>query len=322
MILILTSKQDVHVDEVVRKLDRRGSSVFRLNSEDILKRYRFQLGIGPGGEWFGTCTDQLGRTLDLRTVRVAWYRKPSFDFDYELNLDEESRRFAGAEIRSFFETLYTLPGIVWINPPHASDRAKTKFQQLLMAVDGGVRVPRTLITTSPDAAKEFFHSCGDVALVKAIYTANATIDGRNRGVPSIKIGPEEFYGLIDQVRLAPVQFQEYVEKAFELRITIIGDAVIAVRIDSQTHEETKVDWRLHSALNSYSVFELPQGITFFCRELLRLQGLMYGAMDFIVTPQHEYFFLENNPFGQYLWLEIETGAPLTDTMCDLLQRYE
>lgn len=44
-------------------------------------------------------------------------------------------------------------------------------------------------------------------------------------------------------------------------------------------------------------------------------------MDFIVTPEGEYYFLENNPFGQYLWLEIETGIPLTETMCNLLIEY-
>lgn len=322
MILILTSKQDVHVDQAIRELARRGSSVFRLNSEDILTHYKFQLGIDSNQNWFGKCIDQLGRTLDLRAVRVAWYRKPSFDFDYEIGLDTESRRFAGAEIRSFFEALYSLPTVTWINPPHASDAAKTKFRQLLIATEYGVKVPKTLITTDPDAARGFFLTCGEVALVKAVYTANATIDGKNRGVPSIKIGAERFYSIADQIRLAPVQFQEYVEKEFELRITVMGEAIFAVRIDSQQHQATMVDWRLDAELNDYSLFELPEKISRFCLDLLRLQGLRYGAMDFIVTPAGEYVFLENNPFGQYLWLELETGAALTAAMCELLQSYE
>ncbi len=44
-------------------------------------------------------------------------------------------------------------------------------------------------------------------------------------------------------------------------------------------------------------------------------------MDFIVTPKDEYVFLENNPFGQYLWLEIETKIPLTEEICNLLVSY-
>lgn len=29
-------------------------------------------------------------------------------------------------------------------------------------------------------------------------------------------------------------------------------------------------------------------------------------------------FLEINPNGQYLWIEDETGLPITDAICDLL----
>jgi hypothetical protein len=45
-------------------------------------------------------------------------------------------------------------------------------------------------------------------------------------------------------------------------------------------------------------------------------------MDFIVTPGGQYVFLENNPFGQYLWLELKTGLPLTEVICDLLVRHD
>ena len=32
-------------------------------------------------------------------------------------------------------------------------------------------------------------------------------------------------------------------------------------------------------------------------------GLTYGAIDLIVTPAGEYVFLENNPVGQFLFVE-------------------
>jgi hypothetical protein len=38
----------------------------------------------------------------------------------------------------------------------------------------------------------------------------------------------------------------------------------------------------------------------------------------IVTPEDEYVFLELNPNGQWLWLELELGLPLVATMADLL----
>ena len=55
-----------------------------------------------------------------------------------------------------------------------------------------------------------------------------------------------------------------------------------------------------------------------CVDFLKRQNMLFGAFDIIVTPDGEYVFLENNPFGQYLWLEVETGLPLSEEMAHLL----
>lgn len=191
----------------------------------------------------------------------------------------------------------------------------------MLAHEYKIKIPKTIITTQPSKAKEFFISCGENVLVKTIYTGNITIDGMNQGIPSRKIGKDDFYKFYESISLSPTQLQEYVEKAFELRITVIGEKVFAVKIDSQVNEETKIDWRLHTKMNPHSIFELPSKIENFCVDFLKEQGLVYGAMDFIVTPKDEYYFLENNPFGQYLWLEIETNVPLTEEICNLLISY-
>ena len=47
-------------------------------------------------------------------------------------------------------------------------------------------------------------------------------------------------------------------------------------------------------------------------------GLCYGAIDMILTPDGRYVFIEINPNGQYLWIEQETGLPISAAICDLL----
>jgi len=321
MVLIFTRKQDTHTDEVIRLLSKKSIKVFRLNSEDILSKYNINFSIRKDGSWEGEIVDQLGRVLDLRHQKVAWLRKPDFNFFGDHPDKSAEEFFAESETKAFINSVYSLPNIKWINPPFIANGVKVKFQQLLLANKMGIKTPKTIITNQPELAKEFFVSCGEEVLLKSIYTANITINGLNQAIPSRKIGKEQFYSNYQNIALCPTQLQEYVEKAFELRITIIGDKVFAVKIDSQLHEETKIDWRLHTKLNPHSIFELPASIEKFCIDFLKEQGLVYGAMDFIVTPQGEYCFLENNPFGQYLWLEIETGIPLTETMCNLLISY-
>ena len=158
-------------------------------------------------------------------------------------------------------------------------------------------------------------------MVETGDTSSVDIDGVVQGIPSRKVGADDFYEHYQSIALSPTQLQEYIEKAFELRVTVIGNRVFAVRIDSQLHEETKVDWRLHTQLNPHSVYELQHEIKQFCLAFLAEQRLLYGAMDFIVTPKGEYYFLEHNPFGQYLWLEHETKLPLTEEICNLLVHY-
>lgn len=319
-VLIFTNKEDTHADGVIRKLSAQNVQVFRLNSEDFLNQYKTYLYIDSQGSWSGTISDQLDRVLDIKTLKVAWFRKPDFDFFGRQAISAEEE-FAASETRALINVLYSIPNIRWINDPFVANRAKVKFQQLLLASTLNIKVPRTLITTQPELAKEFFSACGQEVLVKTIYTSSVNIDGVNQGIPSRKVGADEFYKHYESIALSPTQLQEYIEKAFELRVTVIGDRVFAVKIDSQIHEETRVDWRLCTQLNPHAVYKLPSEIEQFCVAFLQEQQLLYGAMDFIVTPRGEYYFLENNPFGQYLWLEHETQLPLTEEICNLLLYY-
>lgn len=318
MILILTNKQDTHADEVIRYLGKRDIPVFRLNTENILNRYEFSISISESTSWFGLLTDETGRELYLHDVRTAWFRKPEFEFESPAPMDANSADFAASEARALIETLYALPNIVWVNDPFAASRAKVKLPQLLLAKEFGITVPATIITNSPKDAERFFDTHERDVITKSIYTSNVTIGGQNQGILTTRIDPSVFEVSSDSISACPTQLQEYVEKDFELRVTVIGDEVLAVKIDSQALDQTKVDWRRHAKLLPHSVYELPPRLQEFCNQFIRSQGLVYGAMDFVVTPDGEFVFLENNPFGQYLWLELETGLPFTRTMAEFL----
>ena len=318
MILIFTNKVDPHADAVIRELGRRNVPVFRLNSEDILTKYDLNLTINSHAQWSGTIIDEMDRVLALENLRVAWFRKPEFDFSLNIPLGKEVQEFVCAETKALIEILYALPDILWINDPFIANSSKVKFQQLLLAQKKGIRIPRTLITTVPQVAKTFLSDCYGTVLTKAIYAGNVTINGLSQGIPSQKVTQKEFLKRFKSISISPTQLQEYIDKVFELRVTVFGDSVFAVRIDSQQHKATRIDWREYTELNPHSTFELPSRIHDFCVEFLREQGLLFGALDFIVTHNDEYVFLENNPFGQYLWLENMTGVPLTNAMCDLL----
>ncbi|KAG9585819.1 hypothetical protein KCV01_g13671, partial [Aureobasidium melanogenum] len=106
------------------------------------------------------------------------------------------------------------------------------------------------------------------------------------------------------IELAPCIYQEYVEKAFELRVTVIGERIFAAKIEDGAGG-TFVDWRYETGRPNFrmTATELDASVQDLIHELVRRLGLSFGCLDFIVDPDGELYFLEINPNGQFLFLE-------------------
>ena len=106
--------------------------------------------------------------------------------------------------------------------------------------------------------------------------------------------------------LSPGLFHEYIEKDVELRVTVIGDDVFVAEIHSQDREATSVDWRDwdNGGLEiRYSKGALPDEVQDRCVRLVRSYGLNFSTMDIVRTPDGRHVFLENNPNGNFMWIE-------------------
>jgi glutathione synthase/RimK-type ligase-like ATP-grasp enzyme len=94
--------------------------------------------------------------------------------------------------------------------------------------------------------------------------------------------------------------------------------VFAVKIDSQEKEQTKYDWRKDQLNVGYKTFDLPIEIKTKLLALHKEFKLVYGAYDFIVDPNGEYYFLEVNPAGQWLWMEEAIGLNISEAVAKRL----
>ena len=124
---------------------------------------------------------------------------------------------------------------------------------------------------------------------------------------------------IDLIKNTPGIFQEYIPKLLELRITVIGRKVFATEIHSQEHEQAEHDWRGGKIDKIFHCpHELPKSIEAMCLKFVEYFDLTFGAIDMILTPDGKYIFLENNPSGQFGWIEGRTNVPLTATLATML----
>ena len=312
-ILIVCREFDPHVDQMVVMLRQLGIDCLRWIVESFPRDA--SLTVESDGAGFAGILKTPGWEADLRSVRSVWYRR-SAPPDLPGTLKEEERRFATSEARAAFDGLCRVTDWFWVNHPDRVRVAGSKMLQLKVAAELGFRIPRTLVSNDPDAVRRFFRAHGGRIIYKPFNSG--FFAGTQKVCYTTPLAERDLANL-DLIRLTPGLFQENLAKRFEVRVTIIGRTVFATKIDSQSRPEAAQDWREAETDDLPHVpHRLPAEIESRCLAFLDRFGLAYGAMDFIVTPEGDYVFLENNPSGQFGWIEDRTGEPMTATLARML----
>jgi glutathione synthase/RimK-type ligase-like ATP-grasp enzyme len=187
--------------------------------------------------------------------------------------------------------------------PEAVWKAELKPFQLEIAAAHGLTVPNTLISNVPSSIRAFFHSCHGQLIAKPVRSGHIVQNGLDHAVYTTKICLGDLEDLEDAT-LSPTIYQELIPKDFDIRVTVVGRRIFAAAIDSQTDPDASVDWRRTSnpKLPHHAV-DLPADLRKNIFALMDALSLEYGALDFVLTPDGRYIFLEINPNGQWLWLD-------------------
>jgi glutathione synthase/RimK-type ligase-like ATP-grasp enzyme len=228
-------------------------------------------------------------------------------------------KLSSIEGDAFLESVYGFHGMRWVSPPHLIRFAEAKLPQLQLASRLGLRVPRTIVTNDPDEAHRFARNVGFNVAHKSLITPTVGCDDSVLGLFTRRLSRDELAQQIDSIRFAPTLLQEYVPKTAEIRVTIIGSDTFATEIDSQSVDGARIDWR---QVDPFSIrhrpVSLPDSLITVLRRFVGHYGLRFGAIDLILTPDGDYVFLENNPNGQWYWLEVLAGQPMAASMARLL----
>jgi glutathione synthase/RimK-type ligase-like ATP-grasp enzyme len=301
-VLILSSLADPHAQAVIAALGERGTRVELLDLADYPGKLTLTMAFADGKRRFQLRRPGEGE-LDLEAVRAVWWRRPSAFVLPEALRDPAHRRLALSEASTAFYGLYESMNALWINPPARDAVASHKPYQLALAQDLGLDIPQTVMTSDPEEAHAFWREChGDVIYKQFIALPEAWSETRKLGEAETKVADET-------IRLAPVIFQRHVAAVADLRVTIIGDEVFAAAVDVRDLDYD-VDVRLNLDAK-HVAHNLPDNVVDKLRAMMRRLGLMYGAIDLRLTEEGRYVFLEINPAGQFLYVEQQTGQPIT-----------
>lgn len=320
-ILITTEPDDTQAIVVKLALEELGHQVRLLFTADFPSKQKNIISID--NDHYAWISQDDYQNDDQNDYDVVWWRRARLPFIPKKIVHPRDRAFVIRETKLFFESLTSnmAPKAWWVNPKESARTANFKLLQLELAKRCGLKIPDTLCTNDPKAIMTFIKDNLETGIIykplcvglwiekdkaKLIYTTNVGL----KDLPSEAM-----------LQAVPGIYQKEVKKSYELRVTCFGDYLVAAKIHSQMHPEGLKDWRAIPKMKEVLIepYELPQEIQNKIRLLMHQLGIVFGCIDFIVSDQGEYIFLEVNEQGQFLWLEEHNQAfPMLDIFIQFL----
>lgn len=313
VVLVLSEDGDWSADAVTAELDGRGVAWFRFDTAEFPQRMALTAALDGSRSWTGRISTARGE-LALDEVGAVFYRRPRA-FELPVEMSEPERRFARAQARVGLGGILASLEARWMSHPFALADAEYKPRQLDMAVRCGLTPPPTMITNEPGEVRRFAEQYAPL-VVKALSDPLLHERGRTSAVYTHLLTAADL-GDLSGVETTAHLFQAFVPKAFEVRLTVVGDRLFPVAIHAGS-PEARIDWRRDYDALSYEVIGCPTHIAAGVRAYLTAYGLRYGAFDFVVTPNGEWVWIECNAAGQWGWLGEACGLPIAAAFADEL----
>ena len=311
-VLLLTHSGDFYtVDRVAHALARRGVRPIRFNTDLFPSLVKLSAHL----------VTETGEQISVEEVRAVWARKlwpPRMAND----LDERYRAMcvseSAAALDGFLDSLHEAR---WVNDLDRQRNAENKQRQLRLAARAGLRVPRTLVTNDPAAARQFFSETEGETVAKLLRPLDVSMDAVKPFVYTNRVREEDLSDA-ETLRHCPMVFQELIPKAYELRVAYVAGETFAGALDATGTSRGHTDWRRAAPEDClWQQGKLPVEVANGLHGLMSELGLVFGAVDLICTPSGEHVFLEVNPSGEWGMLERDLGLPISESIANALCQF-
>ncbi|NIZ07215.1 MvdC/MvdD family ATP grasp protein [Pseudoalteromonas sp. HF66] len=298
-VLIISQEDDYHSIAVAKKLELLNVPYTILNNREFPEKLELSLSLVNGSESLSIISED--GVINVSDCLGVWWRRPE---PYKLHSSYKHpsvRRFVAAELSQSFRGSLSTFSSNFINPIDNSRRVSSKIYQLKLAQKYGLKIPNTIVTTSPREASDFIKSCSFDAIYK-------TFTGADFGFYETRKFSQEDLEELDKIKNCPMIIQEHIEGSFDIRVTIVDEQLFAAKIMYKEGRHP-VDGRIDRV--PIHKHELPDELNHLLLRMIHAEGLRYATVDMRYSQETGYVFFEINPEGQFLWIEIETGLEIS-----------
>jgi glutathione synthase/RimK-type ligase-like ATP-grasp enzyme len=300
-VVVAAARNDVHAQSVMFRVQERGvpCSIWDIG---LVAEQTVVLDLGS------EIVDESFPGVSLTETTRVWWRRPR-PVRARASLAGESARFSRSEWQAAVDGVLAVSPAYVVNDPHRERVASNKIFQLSCARRCGLSVPRTLVTSDAQQASNFIElnrAMGARTVCKPL-TPPLHMLGHAR---IVSVAEDAMAG----IEYAPVILQQCIERGVDLRLVVVGEDVFCGAIEFAGEWE---DWRL-AGEPVYQVYRPDDALIGDVRRFMSALGLAMGSLDLRVDPIGEPFFLEVNPSGQFLFLELELDLPISESIARVL----
>ncbi|MHB2020231.1 MAG: ATP-grasp domain-containing protein [Candidatus Xenobia bacterium] len=252
-----------------------------------------------------TCNDGAflleDRRIEFADIAAVYQRVGFHPTELFEEFTPEQAAFAQRECNCLLNAiLNSLRGRV-VNRPSAAGSNASKPFQIGLIERHGWRVPRTLVTNQPSAAKAFYDAHHGQVIYKSVSYVRSIV----------QVMSDADLPRLDALRNCPIQLQERIE-GFDLRVHVVGERVFASRMHTAAS-----DYRYDRDLE-VTPYPISDELAQRCIRLARHLNLELAGIDLRMMPDGEVCCFEVNPSPAFSWYEARTDQPITEAVCELL----
>ncbi|MCD6669705.1 hypothetical protein LT068_11540 [Vibrio cholerae] len=239
---------------------------------------------------------------------AVYFRKPTLE-DLNNNIDVKYHNFVHKESYSLIEGLIESFEGKCLSKPSIMRRANNKVFQAVIASKVGFNIPKFSITNDNRVLKKW--SKKPDAIVKPLSIGTVESKTEKEFVQTNIINPKVN---ITALKYSPVYLQKFVNKDYEVRVTVINGLFFPARIDSKN----PIDWRKKNSQAVFTKWDIPEIVEQKCRDYMAKCSMEFGCFDFLVKDDI-WYFLEMNVNGQWGWLDSTFNGKISDEIVKYLR---
>jgi glutathione synthase/RimK-type ligase-like ATP-grasp enzyme len=191
------------------------------------------------------------------------------------------------------------------NRPAAGMSNRSKPFQALQIRECGFRIPQTLITNNPTAARQFYEEYDGKVIFKSISGVRSVVQ---------RLTPE-YVARLPLLRNGPTQFQAFIS-GDDIRVHVVGNRCFAIRIRCAS-VDYRFAWQEGIPLQMEPMV-LSAEVSSRCLRLSEKLGLTLAGIDLKENPLGEYYCFEVNAAPMFSFYENATRQPISAALGEFL----